>query len=953
MNKPVLFLLIGLLFVSCDQKDLNENIVVESVTVNYLQNPLGLDDRQPSITWTMSSKGKNKRQSAYQIRVADTEIKLKENKNITWDSGKLSSSQNTQVRYDGPALKSGQQCYFQIKVWDENDTASDWSETHFWTIGLLAKEDWKADWISFKTTDSGVSDSLFLPAASYLRKPFSVSEKIKRATLYVTSLGVFEMSLNGQKIGEDLLTPGWTDYTKRIYYKTYDLSEGLQDGTNVLGSILGDGWYSGYVGPKELSNPRNRELYGLQPALFCQLEIEYESGKKESIVSDESWKGSEGPIFYADLLMGTGYNANLELTDWDKPTYSDTDWSNVQLHKGSQGILQAYPGNSIQVYDELEPVAITQPKEGTFIFDLGQNFAGHARLKVSGNKNDTIVMRFGERLHPDGTLMTENLRFARATDTYILKGGEMEEWEPKFTYHGFQYVEVTGLKTAPDTSTITGIAFGSSIPMNSSFTSSDPMLNRLYENVCWTQRSNFMEVPTDSPQRDERLGWLGDVQIFSKSALYNANLGAFNGKWFADVRDAQYDFGAYSTFAPRPYPELVWYSPGWMEAGVMVPYNTYKFYKDTKMIEKHYESMTRFMEYHIEKSSETDYFYPENSWTEVGPKGGFGDWLSMTEKHLAHDIMASMYYQYTLKIMAEMSEAIGKNTAAKRYRDIYNISVKNFIAHYINEERKFVIDETAYGDGKGYFEGEKGFTGHTQSAYATAIYFDLFPENLKQQAGGHLVQLIEANDYLPSSGILGIRQLLPALAAIGRSDLANRILLNKDYPSWGFQIENGATTIWERWNSYTPEKGFNGAMNAKMNSFNHYAFGAFSQYLFSEIAGIATEDAGFNTIKIQPHLGNHKLTHVAATYESINGPIKSSWSIKNDRFYLEVHIPVNTIAKIHIPNKNNGQIKENGKLVDQKSLKSSTIKKNYSVLIRGSGDYNFESNIETLKDPMK
>lgn len=946
MKNTILFIFTLILLVSCKNKDTDRTrIQIEKVSVNYFNNPLGIDDLTPRISWVMYSEGRNKKQSAYQIKVADSKEGLDEERNLLWDSDKTISSQNTHIPYAGTPLQSGQSCYFKIRVWDEDDSVSDWSEVGFWTMGLLNKEDWNAKWIGFKTKDNDPKDPLHLPAPPYFRKSFSVEGEVKRATLYVTSLGVFEMSLNGEKIGNDLLAPGWSDYDKRIYYKTYDISEDLDQGANAMGAILGDGWYAGYVGPKVLSNPRNRELYGLHPALFCQLEVEYEDGKKETIVSDESWKASEGPLRYADLLMGTGYNANLEFDGWDTAGYDDQSWAHVYLHEGTEAALEAYPGNSIQVYDQLEPIEITEPNEGVYVFNLGQNFAGHAKLKVSGNKNDTIVIRYGERLHDDGNLMTENLRFARATDTYILKGEGTEEWEPKFTYHGFQYVEVTGLKSNPDKNTITGIAFGSSIPMVSEFTSSDETLNRMFENVIWTQRSNFMEVPTDSPQRDERLGWLGDVQIFSKSALYNATLGAFNAKWFADVRDAQYDFGAYSTFAPRPYPELVWFSPGWMEAGVMVPYNTYKFYNDTKIVEDHYASMTQFMDYHIEKSAKTDYFYPENSWTEVNPKGGFGDWLSMTDKNLAHDIMASMYYQYALKIMAEMSTAIGKNEKAAYYKEVYDKSVSAFINHYMDEDGKFVISEDAYGDGKGYFEGEKGFTGHTQSAYATAIYFDILPDTLKEKAEKHLEDLLEENDNLPSSGILGIRQLLPALSYVGRGDLAYQILLKKDYPSWGFQVKNGATTIWERWNSYTPEAGFNGEMNAEMNSFNHYAFGAFSQFLFAQMAGIKTKGAGFNNIIIKPDLGNGSLSHVKGEYGSINGKIVSSWSIEGASFLMKVQVPVNTHATIYVPSVGDTPVMENGESIDLESIKFVEEKDGYKVYEIGSGSYFFESKI--------
>ncbi|RED98332.1 alpha-L-rhamnosidase [Marinoscillum furvescens] len=940
MKNTLYLILLGLVLIACTNT--NDPISIEKITVNYFENPLGIDDPEPSLTWVMSSSGRNKIQTAYQIKVATSKKNLESERSLLWNTGKQNSNQNSNVRYAGKPLSSGQSCFFQVRVWDENNQASEWSQVGMWSMGLLDKEDWEAKWIGYKTSDQNPTDPLHLPPAPYLRKSFNVNSKIKNATLYVTSLGVFEMSINGNKIGNDLLTPGWTDYNKRIYYKTYNVTDNLRSGENALGAIIADGWYAGYVGPKELSNPRNRELYGVHPALFCQLEVEYENGEKITVASDESWKASEGAFISADLLMGVTYNANLEPSGWNKPGFDDSKWANAYLHQGTEGKLQAYPGNSIQVYNEITPIEITEPQHGKYIFNLGQNFAGHARLNVKGNKGDTIVMRFGERLHDDGSLMTENLRFARATDTYILKGNGVEIWEPKFTYHGFQYVEVSGLKSKPESSTITGIPFGSSIPMVSTFSSSDKVLNKMYENIIWTQRSNFMEVPTDSPQRDERLGWLGDVQIFSRTALYNATLGAFNQKWFTDLRDAQYDLGPYSVFAPRPYPKLVWYSPGWMDAGVMVPYNTYKFYGDTKIIEKHYESMTKFTEYHIQKSAEHK-FYPEDSWDDAKPRGGFGDWLEMTEKHTSHDILASLYFQHVLRCMSEMSTAIGQKKNAERYKSIYDESVNAFIKHYLSKDGRIHVDESKYGDGKGYFEGERGFTGHTQSAYATAIYFDVLPTNLKKKAGKHLIDLITANDNLPTSGILGIRQLLPALSSIGRSDIAFKILLNKDYPSWGFQVKHGATTIWERWNSWTPEDGYNGAMNAKMNSFNHYAFGAFGQYLFSNIAGIDQNGVGFKNIVIKPELGNNALTNARGKYGSINGKIVSSWKVDGSAYTLEVEIPVNTKAKVYVISKEGTPIKEGGKTIDNESIKVLGRDGIYQVFEVGSGKYSFQS----------
>lgn len=752
-----------------------------------------------------------------------------------------------------------------------------------------ALREWQAEWIAFPTVDSNTVDTLILPPPAYFRKVFTIAEAPSVATVHFSALGLADVRINGTRVTGDRFLPGWTDYHQRLYYVSYDVTGLLTGGENTLEVTLADGWYAGYVGPKSLSNPLNRNLYGSQPALLLQLELTGTDDRRTTIVTDSSWQATTGPLRYADLLMGEYYDARRELAGWQS----------VTLRSDTLVESTPYPGNLVRSYAEITPVSVTELPDGKYLFDLGQNFAGHVRLSYDGARGDTLILRHGEMLHADGSLMTENLRFARATDTYVAGGGQ-EVWEPRFTYHGFRYVEVAGLKSPPTADLITGIAVSAATPMTSTFRSGDTLLNRLYKNILWTQRSNFLEVPTDSPQRDERLGWLGDAQIFSRSALYNADLHAFYGKWLADVRDAQYDFGAYANFAPRPYPDLVWYSPGWMEAGVMVPYNDYRFYGDTSILHDHYASMERYMAFQIEKSAATGYFYPEHSWTEIGPKGGFGDWLSLTDQHLAHDILASLYFAHSLRIMGEMSDALLRPDRGAYYRDILAKSMTGFIDHYVGEDGRFEIDTAAYGDGAGYFEGERGFTGHTQSGYATAIYFDLLPDSLEALAGEHLVELVLAADTLPTAGILGIRQLLPALSKIGRSDLAYAMVLSTRYPGWGFQLANGATTIWERWNSYTLDKGFNGEMNTTMNSFNHYAFGAVGQWLFAQAVGISPAAPGFEHITIRPEV-SERVGRMAGSYVSIHGTIRSAWEFEDGQVTLRVSIPEHTTATVYLP----------------------------------------------------
>ena len=755
------------------------------------------------------------------------------------------------------------------------------------TTGL----NWTAEWIAFPTVDSNLVDTLDLPPPAVFRRRFVVPGKPPLATLYVTALGLADVRINGHRITASRFLPGWSDYDRRVYYHSVPVGKLLRSGTNVIEVTLADGWYAGYVGPKSLSEPRNRALYGDVPALLAQLELRFPDGSRDTIITDDSWEATTGPIRYADLLMGEQYDARRE----------PGPWSTVQRRIFDSVRIEPYPGTPVRPYAEIRPVEVRTLAPGRYLVDMGQNFAGHVRLRVDTEAGDTIRLRHGEMLHGDGSLMTENLRFARATDSYVARGGGPETWEPRFTYHGFRYVEVSGLDHPPAPEDLTGIPLSADLQRTGQFTSSDTLLNRLYENIIWTQRSNFLEVPTDSPQRDERLGWLGDAQIFSGTALYNFDVHDFYRKWLVDVRDAQYDFGAYANFAPRPYPDLVWYSPGWMEAGILVPYHDYLFYGDTSLIGAHYASMERYFDFQIAKSEPYGYFFPEHAGADLNPSGGFGDWLALTPRHISPDLMASLYFAYSLRAMAEMSEALGRRDRARYYQDIYERSVRAFVHHYVAPDGRFTIDTSAYGDGSGYFEGERGFTGHTQAGYATAIYFGVLPDSLNALAGKHLADLVIAADTLPTSGILGIRQLLPALARVGRDDLATAMLLRRDYPGWGFQIANGATTVWERWNSYTREHGFNGEMNTTMNSFNHYAFGAVGQFLYGQLAGIEPATPGFAAVDFRPHVGNRAIREVSAAYQSVHGRIAASWVIEDNRFHLEVTLPEGTTGRVFLP----------------------------------------------------
>jgi alpha-L-rhamnosidase len=565
------------------------------------------------------------------------------------------------------------------------------------------------------------------------------------------------------------------------------------------------------------------------------------------------------------------------------------------------------------------------------------------RLYVKGNKGDTIRLKFGEMLFPNGEIMTENLRKARAIDTYILKGSkDGETWTPKFTYHGFQYVEATGFKTAPGLDAITGIVLSSATPQAGSFETDNPLINKLYQNIVWTQRSNYFDIPTDCPQRDERLAWTGDAQAYIKSATFNNDIAAFFTKWLVDLNDAQRTDHAYPLYAPAPNVRKTdTYSPGWSEAGIVCPYTIYKTYGDTRMIQKFWPNMVAYLKF-MEDKSKGEYVYKERSFEDISPKGGYGDWLSVGKK-TPPDLLASLYYGYVASMMAEMAKAIGKPGESVYYEGIFTKIKQAFLAHYTDDTGKFKTDNAAYGDGEDYVtEGKLGFDGHTQTAYANALYMHMLTPEHNQKAGNWLFDLIKENDNKIATGFLGLKPLLPALSSTGNAQEAYRLLLSTEYPSWGFEVVNGANTIWERWNSYIKGKGFEN--NSGMNSFNHYAFGSVNEWLFGHAAGIKVGEAGYKTFTVRPEIASEGISSVKATYHSISGLIGSAWKKNGSTLTLQMTVPVNTTATVFIPTSNPTTVLESAKSV--KTNPVITVKKfkdGYLQLEIGSGQYQFES----------
>ena len=753
-----------------------------------------------------------------------------------------------------------------------------------------------------------------LPPTALLRGIVDVRRRVKRATMFATAFGFYDLSLNGVRLNPSYFDPGWTDYRKRLYYRAYDVTEQLQAGRNIMGAVLADGWFSGYIG---WGHERNH--YGKHPRFRAQVHIEYDDGELEVVGTDSSWKAAIGPTKEADMLMGEFHDAREDSICWQHPDFDDTPWRRVDTGASLDPRLQPHPAPPVVALEgeSFVPRAISEPSPGIFIFDLGQNFAGVARLKVRQTRaGQKIVLRFGERLNHDGTLYTINLRTARATDIYICRGAEEEVWTPRFTFHGFQYVEVSGLTNAPDPGTITGIPLSTDTPSAGTFECSDGLTNRLATNIYWSQRSNFIEIPTDCPQRDERLGWCDAAWTFVTAGAFRADIQNFYNKWTIDLDDAQGPDGLYPWLAPLLVtttdsggPLWTGCSPAWSDAGIICPWSIFKIYGDRRQLAAHYPAMVRQVEWYRETSGRDLLPPPIHKC--------LGDWLNYNAP-IPPDVFRTAFFAYSTGLLARSAEILGKVEDAARFNRLHHEIKDAFNRAYVDPDGRVL--------------------GHTQSAYAFALLFGLVDGDKAEKAALHLVDRIRSNGWRPSTGLEGTLPMMLVLSQIGRNDVAYRLLHSEEFPSWNFSIKNGATTIWERWDSWTPEKGFG---DPNMNSFNHFSLGAVYQWIVENIGGIQQDAFAYQRLRIAPTPGG-KVTHAKVSYQSVRGLISTDWKLGGTDMDLKVVLPANTSAVIVLPTADPDSITESGlPLTKCKDLGVSGKLKGRVSVIAGSGTYTF------------
>lgn len=888
------------------------SLTLTNLRCEYKTNPVGIDVLQPRFSWELVSSERSTAQSAYHIRVARSEAQLAKS-DLTWDSGRQPSEASIHLFYQGPDLVSGQRYYWQVQVWDNLGRASGWSNPAFWEMGLLLPSDWPARWV----TPNLQEDSSKSNPSPMLRRAFPVKKAVLMARLYATAMGLYELQLNGRRVGGEYFTPGWTAYDFRYQYQTYDVTALLKAGENCLGAMLGDGWFRG-----RMTWENKRNIYGKRLALLAQLVITYTDGTRETIGTDEKWKATTGPILVSDNYDGEIYDARLEREGWSEAGYDDSSWSGVTPIESPKAKLVAPTGPPVRKIEELKPVKILKTPAGDTVIDMGQNMVGWMRFGVTAPAGTTIVLRHTEALDAAGNFYTKNLRSAQQTIRYTTKGSGRETFEPHFTFQGFRYVAVSGWPGDPGVDDFSGIVVHSAMTPTGTFMTSNPLLNQLQHNIVWGQKGNFLDVPTDCPQRDERLGWTGDAQVFARTAAFNHDTAGFYTKWLGDVALDQQDDGA----VPFVVPNVLSHdtrkgasaSAGWADAAVVIPWTVYLSYGDRRILAQQYDSMKGWVEY-MRREAGGRYIWSSGF--------SFGDWLAFATTNPDYpgattdkDLIQTAYFAHSTALLQRTAEVLGKKEDAENYAALFGKIQAAF-------QKEFVAP------------GGR-LSSNTQTAYVLALAFDLLPTSQRREAAARLAADVRKFGHL-TTGFLGTPLLCQVLSDYGYLDEAYMLLNRTEYPSWLYPVTKGATTIWERWDGIRPDGTF---QDAGMNSLNHYAYGAIGEWMYRVVAGIEIDPdrPGYKHVFIQPNPGGG-LTWVKASEQSMYGRVASSWEIKNGRTTLMVEIPPNTSATVRLPKAPLEQVTESGRPLQASPGVSNVRQADDAVLVDvGSGAYSFE-----------
>jgi alpha-L-rhamnosidase len=815
---------------------------LRDIRIEYRENPIGIDIRKPRFSWILKSKDQNVLQTAYQVVVT-------KDAKAVWDSGKQESNQSILIKYEGMELEPNSLYHVNVKVWDNKGNHA--SGAGFFETGLLGGIHFSADWISHDFPAEESACPVFL-------KEFKVKKEIQKARIYASALGIYEIKINGKKVGDSFFTPGWTNYHKRLQYQTYAVDNMIQE-QNDIEIVVGNGWYKGILGHRSESNH-----YGDKVAVLVEIHLTYSDNTTEIIRTDESWKVTTGSIRSSEIYMG-------EVID---SCFKEGEVRNVVPISFDNNRLIAQEGELVRITEKITAKEFFITPKGEKVIDFGQNLTGFVEVRVKGNVGQKITIRHAEVLDKHGNFCTETLRLAKSVDEYICNGAD-QTFLPHFTFHGFRYICIEGMEEV-NINNFTACVLHTDMEETGLFRCSDSTVSQLQSNISWSQKGNFLDIPTDCPQRDERLGWTGDAQVFAPTAAYNMNVYLFFRKWLHDLASEQ----TMELGVPHVVPNLLGEKEGaaaWGDAATIIPWVLYETYGDIQILEEQYESMKDWIEYIISRCG-------ENGLWQSGYQ--YGDWLALDKEDGGEDtgstdryLVANAFYAYSTNILAKTAGILKKTNDAKKYADLYK-KVKRLINdEYITKTGRMVSE--------------------TQTACVLALYFNIAEEEYRDRILESLKTNIKTHKNHLSTGFVGTPYLCHTLTENNLHDLAGIIFLQEDYPSWLYPVKKGATTIWERWDSIKPDGEFN---SSGMNSLNHYAYGSIGDWMYRQVAGINQLEPGYKKILIKPQFIKG-ITFVDATYKSVYGEIRSAWSCENNLIKINIEIPANTTAVVYLPEK--------------------------------------------------